>query len=110
MPVMTSACGTGSPPSSGGRAPAGHDAEYQERAGAEKIERQDLAQRLGIGDQAEQAEPGQNRAANPEQRGGIHWRRIRCGVPNAKRPSVTPIDRVSATSTTMINGLAYPAG
>ena len=48
----------------------------------------------------------QGRAAKSEQRDGIHWRRIRCGGPNASRPSVTPIESVNVASTTTINGLA----
>ena len=44
---------------SGRRAPAGNDAEQQEYAAADDVEGQDLAQRLRVGDKAEQAKTNQ---------------------------------------------------
>ena len=87
-------------------APARDDAEYQERAGAEEIESENLPQRLRIGDEAEQSEPDQSRAAKSEQCDGVH---VSASVPADPPPAgraSRAIERVSVASTTMISGLA----
>ena len=60
---MTNACGTGSPPSPAARASAGDDPEQQKHTAADQVEGEDLAQRFGMHDQAEQAQANQRRAA-----------------------------------------------
>ena len=107
MPVITSACGTGSAPKPGRRAPAGNDAEQQEHTAAENVEGKDLAQRLRIGDQAEKPEPDQRRTDNGRTASllFIAAASVLAGPPPAE-PSVTPIESVSAASAMMISGLA----
>ena len=90
----------------GCRTPPGDDPEQQEHTASENVEGQDLAQRLRVGDEAEQSKSHQRGAANPEQRRRVHRCCIRSGGPAASRPSVTPIDSVKAASATMISGLA----
>ena len=92
------------------RTPAGDDAEEQEHAAAEQIESENLAERLGIRDQAVEPEPHRHRCAQPEHRRGAHHQALRSGAPASSRPSVTAIVSVIATSIVTISGLAYAMG
>ena len=92
----------------GGAAPRDH-AEQQEDAAAEQVEGEDLAQRLGVDDEAVQAEAHQRRAGQAEQR-LAHRGGARSGGPATSRPSVAAMESTSATSMTMISGLAQATG
>ena len=94
----------------GRRAPARDDAEDQEHAAAEQIEGEDLAQRLGIRDQAVEPEPHRDGRAQPEYGRRAHGSALRSGAPAISRPSVTAIVSVIATSIARISGLAYATG
>ena len=91
MPVITSACGIGSPPEPGRRAAARDHAEQEEHAAAEEIEGEQLPQRLGLHDKAIEAQADQRGAAEPEQRDLAHRRRP-FGGPATSRPSVAAIE------------------
>ena len=92
------------------RAPARNDAEEQEHAAAEQIESEDLAERLGIRDQAVEPEADRHRGAQPEHRRGVIAQALRSGAPASSRPSVAAIVSVIATSIVRISGLAYATG
>ena len=109
MPVMTSACGTGSPSSPGGRAAPGDDAKQQEDAAAQNVECHDLSQRLRMQHEAEQPDADQRRAAQAEQGNGAHCRGA-AGGPAASRPRMIAMDSVSAASTATMTAFSTPAG
>ena len=110
MPVISSACGTGSPPHPSAAPRRAIGAEQQEHAVADHVEREDLAQRLRVDDQAVDAEPDQRRRAQPEQRRRVSSLAARSGAPARIRASVSASEGSSAHSMTMISGFARPSG
>ena len=108
MPVITIACGTGSALQSGRRAFPRDDAEHEENAAAHQVEGEDLAQRLGIGDEAIEAETDQRRADKPSQRRRGHRRGSRRGGPATSMARVTAMERTMNASMNRISGLGEP--
>ena len=94
----------------GCRASPRDDAEQQENAAADKIEGENLAQRLRIGDEAIKAKTDQRRADEPGQRCRAHRRGARRGGPATSIGRVTAMDSVMKASMKRISGLANPAG
>lgn len=85
-------------------APRDHP-EQQEHAAAQEIEGEELAQRLGLDDEAVEAEADQSSGAEPEQDGLAHRARDRTGGPATSNASAATAS-VLAISMTMISGLA----
>jgi len=88
----------------------GDDAEDHEHAAAEQIEGEDLAERLGIRDQAIKTEPNCHGGGQSEHGRGAHGPALRSGAPAIRRPSVAAMVSVIATSIVRISGLAYATG
>ncbi len=93
----------------GGLPPARDDAAQQEHAVADQIEREDLPQRLRVDDESVEPETHEPRGGQAEQRGGVHDRH-RSGAPMSSNVSVSASEGISATSMTMMSGLAKPSG
>jgi len=94
----------------GCRASTSDDAEQQKNAAADKIEGENLAQRLRIDDEAVKSKPHQRSADEPSQRCRAHRRGARRGEPATSMTRVTAIESVINASMKRINGLANPAG
>ena len=98
MPVMTSACGTGSAPSPAAAPRRAMTPNSRNTPLPRRLKARILRSGCGIGDEAEQSKSHQRGGANSEQRRDVHRCWIRSGGPAASRPSVTPIDSVNVTS------------
>ena len=93
----------------GGLPPARDDAAQQEHTVADQIEREDLSQRLRVDDESVEPEADERGSGEPEQRGRAHDRH-RAGAPASSNVSVSASEGISATSITMMSGLAKPSG
>src|SRR5262249_11829375 len=87
------------------RTAASDDAEDQERAGAEDIERENLAQRMRLHDHAVEAETRGHCAAQPEH-GCAHGAASRSGGRASNRASVAATVSIMTSSMTRMIGLA----
>ena len=86
------------------------DAEHEENAAADQVERQNLAQRLRIGDHAIEAKTDKRRPDQPGQRRRAHRRGSRRGGPATSIGRVTAMVKVMKVSMNRISGLASPGG
>ena len=88
------------------RAAARDGAEQQEDAAAHDVEREDLAQRMRVHDEAVGADADEQRGAEAEERAAAHRRTGLCGAPVSSSARISASVGISASSMTMMSGFA----
>ena len=110
MPVITSACGTGSKGKPAAAPLRATMPNTRKTPLPIKLKAENLAQRLRIDDEAVEPEPDQRRADKFRQRRCAHGSGLRRGGPATSIGSVTAIVKSMKASMKRMIGLAKPAG
>ena len=106
MPVMTSACGIGSPPNPAAAPRRATTPKSKNTPAPSKLNARTLRSGWGSHDQPVQTETHEAGTAQAKQCRRTHPRGSRCGGPMTSKTSIAVIDNVTGSSIAMISNFA----